>query len=207
MEKKSNTGLVVVIVVLIMLMLFGCCLFYLSNKGYLSFDNNDKNISDKNDSKDIVDDKKSDDIHKNISSISDSELREKYSNFTKGIYQAVSYYIGDVSNDDILDLIVLVGTCEADYRYLFFTYDETYKNNFDDGIIMIDTLSGSHASIYYDSGTIIDFSAHMDAYINLEYKIENNRLVLISNTSGEKQPDEDYPTPSLDKQLIFENIG
>ena len=211
MEKKSNTGLVVVIVILVMLIIFGGILFYLNNKGYLSFSNSDKNISDnieeKDDTKDTTDDKKEDNIHKNLSSISDSELREKYSNFVKNIYQAEIYYIGDISNDNILDLIVLVGTCEADYRYLFFTYDETYKSNYNGGIIMIDALSGWNSSIYYDNGTIIDFSAHMDIYTSLEYKIENNRLILINNTTGEKKPEDDYPTPSTDKQLKFEKIS
>lgn len=208
MKKKSNTGAVVVIVILVMLLLFGGVLFYLNNKGYLSFDNNDKDISSNTSKSDDVSDNKDEEItHKNVSSITESELTDKYKEFVKGVYQADSYYIGNISNDNILDLIVLVGTSEADSRYLFYTYDETYKNNYDNGIIMIDTLSGSHASIYYDNGTIIDFSAHMDLYTTLEYKVENNRLVLINSTNGEKKPDEEYPAPSLDKQLKFESIN
>ena len=66
------------------------------------------------------------------------------------------YGFFDVDRDGRKELIMKIGTCEADYTYTFYRYDD-YEGTF----CWIGTVGASHSELYTDGSSLIRDNAHM----------------------------------------------
>ncbi len=86
-------------------------------------------------------------------SFTSDEYKESYKSLITGLlYEdsitTIEYTLYDMNNDNIPELILRTGTCEADYKISFYTY----KNNI--GLIPVGTnFSGFHTAFYVDKST------------------------------------------------------
>jgi hypothetical protein len=117
-----------------------------------------------------------------------------YSNYVKGLGEQSYYGIVDINNDGIYELITKVGTCEADYVFNFYTYDE---NLYSDTAVKIGSISGGNTVLYkMNDNTLMALYGHMGYESIAYYYIDNDWLIRNPNnmSSREINADEDYTT-------------
>lgn len=86
-----------------------------------------------------------------------------------------NYSLYDIDENNIPEMFVKVGTCEADYAYRVFT---TLENN--NRAILIDTLSASHASIcgIQEKGSFLLWGGHMGHEWISKITLSNNNFTV-----------------------------
>lgn len=176
-KGKSNNLLVVILLIIIVIL----CLFVgLLISGKISVSVNDKlsgtvennnsaTNGNQNDGTDKVDDK-SNESTKAKKTISDSKLMELYKEKVQSLVPQntvdtqVSYAIVDINKDSIPELIIKTGTCEADYRYYFYTYNENNSYyDFDNYVVYAGSIDGGHSGLYKmnNENYLVYLYAHM----------------------------------------------
>lgn len=105
-------------------------------------------------------------------------LQEILNDYNDSYGEYLLYSLYDFSSDGIKELIVKIGTCEADYTWNIYTI----CNN---EVVYIDSFSAGHSSLYQCStGGVYNFMAHMG----------HERIYCVTLNDGNK----------LDEQLIYE---
>lgn len=120
-------------------------------------------------------------------SIDISEYNSFLSTYKKNIEEL---YIYDVNKDNVNDLIIYTGTCEADYEYEVYTV----KNG---SVMKMGTIPGSQSVLYGNSakpGLLLQY-AHMGYEEIFEVTYANNTFNLKSIYQNEIGPEEDYSIP------------
>lgn len=121
----------------------------------------------------------------------------KYNSFLSTYKKNIEeLYIYDVNKDNVNDLIIYTGTCEADYEYEVYTV----KNS---NVIKMGTIPGSQSVLYGNSakpGLVLQY-AHMGYEEIFEVTYANNTFNLKSVYQNEIDPEEDYSIPKNSIEL------
>ncbi len=98
------------------------------------------------------------------------EKLQEVSEEVKKNYETSAYYVYDINKDNIPELIIKRGTCEADYRYDVFTYMNSEA-------LFIGELPGGHISLcsVNESGILL-YCAHMGYEMIFEGSMSNNKI-------------------------------
>lgn len=92
----------------------------------------------------------------------------------------IYYSIIDINKDNIPELVIKSGSAEADYKFIFYTYNE---NNdyyaFDDYVVYAGTSDGGHSSLYEmnNKNYLMNIYAHMGAESVSYLTLENDWIV------------------------------
>ncbi len=104
-----------------------------------------------------------------------------------------SYWLYDLNHDEIPELLIEYGTCEADYSLHFFTYKE-------EQVLHLGSTNMAHASLYpyADGSGVLLVQQHMDNYNMEKYCMQNDTLVCEKLAEGTVDPfkGESYPEPT-----------
>ncbi|MCL2672416.1 MAG: hypothetical protein FWF10_10340 [Clostridiales bacterium] len=83
----------------------------------------------------------------------------------------LTYCVYDLDGDGIAELIVLEGTCEADYAWMVYTIA-------DHAVQYVDWFSGAHSALYVRAeGGIYNMQGHMSIERLTEVTMENGEIV------------------------------
>lgn len=107
------------------------------------------------------------------------------------------YTINDIDKDGIKELIVLTGTCEADYVYRFYTYS-------DGKIIFLGSMPGGHIGLYgCDGNGIFGYWSHM-GYESLDRIVKNGNTIYTTTVYNDIYVpiDGDYHEPKFPLTMI-----
>ncbi|MGN1375438.1 MAG: hypothetical protein ACI4V5_02670 [Prevotella sp.] len=117
-----------------------------------------------------------------------------------------SYFLYDIDRDNIPELWIKTGNCEADYRLLVYTYHDGIKQLYDDG--------AGHSCLYKGKGYILQVYAHMGVAFWNKLTYKNGRIsARIIYEENILDTDRDYTEPkekeimmypSEDKQHIYD---
>ena len=136
-------------------------------------------------------------------------IREEYAKMLGKVSRQAndcSYFLFDIDRDDIPELWIKVGNCEADYMLLVYTYRDGIRKLYEDG--------AGHLNMYKGKDYILQVYAHMgSAYWNkLSYK--NGKITskiifeedIINTDRDYTEPKEKEVTmyPSDNKQPIYD---
>jgi hypothetical protein len=103
-------------------------------------------------------------------------------------YNPYEYSLYDIDDNGTPELIVLTGTCEADFLYKVYTVENGK-------LIFCGEISGSHVNLYTNGKSgIVKYSAHMDAYSISKIILDGVKLKekVIANGESINKGDE-YP--------------
>lgn len=104
-------------------------------------------------------------------SVLDQIIAERDPRFSEEVTQENSYLLYDVDKDGVPELIVKMGTCEADYTGVLYTFrDET--------AVKVDEFGLGHSSLYSDPGEngILVYYGHMAYAYGMHVSLENGEL-------------------------------
>ncbi len=105
----------------------------------------------------------------------------------------LEYTVYDIDKDGTKELIVKIGTCEADFEFLFYTYSNGK-------VISLGSKSGSHAGLSGCSGNgILIYSAHMGYEFENKVTKQGNKLY---TTEVFSRYSENYHAPNYFMTLI-----
>ena len=107
------------------------------------------------------------------------------------------YAVYDMDGDGVLELLVLDGTCEADYTWNVYTMSEL-------GAVPMGAFSGSHSLLYYDEEPgVVCLHGHM-GYEEIErVTIDGEYITVQTLVQRELGPEEDYDTPGTALTTTF----
>lgn len=151
--------------------------------------------------------------------ISDSKLMNLYkeklqSSIPENIVDTqVSYALVDINKDNIPELIIKTGTCEADYRYYFYTYNENNSYyDFDNYVVYAGFIDAGYSGLYKmnNDNYLVYVYAHMGAetisYLTLENDwIVDKRISQRVNVEDYKTGDESISLVDYKDTSLFDN--
>jgi hypothetical protein len=188
-SNKSKNILIVFLIAIIVIMAIVICLLF---TGKISLNNNNSTTiteknnkttnkvkNDDNESTNNVENNNNNNskIYKQKMTISNSQLMNIYKNLISGLDEQSYYGIVDINGDGIYELITKTGTCEADYVFNFYTYDENITNN---TFTYIGSISAGHTVLYkMNDNTLMAVRGHM-GYENIVYYYLDNAWLIRS---------------------------
>lgn len=108
------------------------------------------------------------------------------------------YYIYDIDNDGVKELLLQEGTCEADYQYYIYTIENG-------AAVYLDTIPGGHTMFYEDAkggsgNSILQLQAHMGYEMISRITLNNGKVsteLLSERELGESDEyfDNGFPLP------------
>ena len=143
------------------------------------------------------------------STVIDKTVIEHISDYKYGIYlNYCSLCLYDMNQDGFPELIILTGSCEADYMYTVYTV-------VDGKLINCGELSGSHSALYTNgSGKLVRYAGHMGVYgidiSTLDGTTLNTQEIasgILDDSKNEEYPDLDnYGYGDYDQYMTFSGI-
>ncbi len=115
----------------------------------------------------------------------DGEATIAYAKLIAQTPQLVRTYLYDIDKDNVCELILKSGTCEADYTFHFYTYRSGE-------LISLGDLSGGHSELFVEDGVLICHYAHMGSESGSALSIKGDQIQSESIFSGTVAPDEEY---------------
>ena len=131
-------------------------------------------------------------------------IREEYAKMLGKVSRQAndcSYFLFDIDRDDIPELWIKVGNCEADYMLLVYTYRDGIRKLYEDG--------AGHTSFYKGKDYILQVYAHMGVSYWSKLSYKNGKIAariifeenIIDTDRDYKQPQEKeislYPSSNL----------
>ncbi|MCL2136114.1 MAG: M56 family metallopeptidase [Coriobacteriia bacterium] len=117
------------------------------------------------------------------------------------MYNDTTYYISDLNNDGISELIIREGDSEADFSYRFYGFSRA-------GLIYIDTLSAAHSYLIKSpEGSVLIVTAHMGYQVvtKLDYNGKDiGTETVLEVTSSADEPYERVPGFDLHASSILD---
>lgn len=117
-------------------------------------------------------------------------VTDDYNDYENGVYlNGCQLCLFDMNGDDVPELILKTGVCEADYWYTVYTI-------VDGELIACGGISGGHSSLLIDGpGSFIRYEAQMGCYDITLSTLEGTTLITQEIANGELNYDkgEDYP--------------
>lgn len=105
-----------------------------------------------------------------------------------GLYDECDYFLENLNSDEYPELFIRVGSCEADYRLLIYTYNDGMKKIYDDG--------AGHSYFCRGNGYVLQVYARMGASSWEKLIFSNNRIETTTIFEEHINEDEDYKNPN-----------
>lgn len=202
MNKNSKGIITILIIIIILLVVFITLLLsgVISLKKDVSSnkpENSNELLTEEVNNNDNATSNSNETLSKNYEqkkTISNSQLMDIYKDFVIDMGDGASYGIVDINSDGIYELITKTGTCEADYVYNFYSYDENIESK---TFILIGSIPAGHKVLYkMNDNTLMSVTGHMNAEHITYFYIDNAWLIRIPGKDSSRYVENasDYKT-------------